>query len=210
MEVYRKSTATDVTINNKSFHPKQHKLSAYRNWINRLLALPLRKRNRKKELNTIFNIDVNNGYRKEDIIHIYNKLKYQKKNPNNNTEIEQQKWITFTYTGNYTCSITKLFKDTSLNVAFKTTSTLNIFLTNKQKTNIYKQSGIYKKTCQSCYKVYIGQTGRNLRARYKEHLRNTKNNKDESAFAQHILNTGHKYGPMEQIKEMDEGAKKVG
>jgi hypothetical protein len=46
-------------------------------------------------------------------------------------------------------------------------------------------------TCQSCYKVYIGQTGRNLNRRYKEHLRNIKNNKDESAFAQHILNTGH-------------------
>jgi uroporphyrinogen-III decarboxylase len=35
-----------------------------------------------------------------------------------------------------------------------------------------------------------------------------KNNKDELAFAQHILNTGHQYGPMEQIMEMVEGAKK--
>jgi hypothetical protein len=51
--------------------------------------------------------------------------------------------------------------------------------------------------------------GRNLKIRYKEHLRNIKN-KDESAFAQHILNTGHQYGPMEQIMEMVEGPKKVG
>jgi ferritin-like metal-binding protein YciE len=67
---------------------------------------------------------------------------------------------------------------------------------------------MYKLTCQSCHKVYIGQTGRSLKARYKKHLRRIKNNKDNSAFAQHILNTGHQYGPMEQIMEMIEGASK--
>jgi hypothetical protein len=72
MEVYRKPTATDVTINNKSCHPKEHKLSAYRNWINRHLALPLSKRNIRREINTILNIALNNRYKKEDIIYIYN------------------------------------------------------------------------------------------------------------------------------------------
>jgi hypothetical protein len=42
----------------------------------------------------------------------------------------------------------------------------------------------------------------------KEHLRNIKNNKDDSVFAQYILNTGHQYGPMEQIMEMIERATK--
>jgi hypothetical protein len=50
--------------------------------------------------------------------------------------------------------------------------------------------------------------GRNLKTRYKEHLRNIKNNKDESAIAQYILNMCHQYGPMEEIMEMVEGAKK--
>jgi hypothetical protein len=57
-------------------------------------------------------------------------------------------------------------------------------------------------TCQSCHKVYIGQTGRNLRTRYKEHIRNITFNKEESAFAQHILGQSHQYRPMEQIMEM--------
>jgi hypothetical protein len=86
-------------------------------------------------------------------IYIYYKLKYQQNIPDSNTEREQQKWITFTHTGNYIHKITKLVKDANLNVAFKTTFTLNNFLTNKQKTNIYEQSGIYKITFQSCYKV---------------------------------------------------------
>jgi hypothetical protein len=39
-------------------------------------------------------------------------------------------------------------------------------------------------------------------------IRNIRFNKDESAFAQHILDQGHKYGPMEQIMELIEYARK--
>jgi hypothetical protein len=59
-----------------------------------------------------------------------------------------------------------------------------------------------------CHKVYIGQTGRNLTTRYKEHIRNIRFNKEESAFAQHILGKGHQSGPMEHIMEMIEYARK--
>jgi hypothetical protein len=54
----------------------------------------------------------------------------------------------------------------------------------------------------------VGQTGRSLTTRYKEHIRSIRLNKDESAFAQHILNKQHQYGPMTVIMEMIEKAKK--
>jgi hypothetical protein len=57
-------------------------------------------------------------------------------------------------------------------------------------------------------KVYIGQTGRKLTTSYKEHIRNVRLNKDESAFAQHILNKRHQYGPMTVTMEMIEKAKR--
>jgi hypothetical protein len=56
--------------------------------------------------------------------------------------------------------------------------------------------------------VYVGQTGRNLISTYKEHIRNFRLNKDDSAFAQHILDQGHQYGPMEQIMELIEYVRK--
>jgi hypothetical protein len=96
MDIYRKRTAADIIINSNSCHPKEHKLVAYKNWIHRLFALPLNKNNKKKELNAIINITLNNGYRKEDIIHIHNKLKQRQ----NNTG-KEQKLVTFTYSGNY-------------------------------------------------------------------------------------------------------------
>ena len=75
MEIYRIPTTTDITINNKSCHPKEQKLPAYKNWIHRLLTLPLEENAKNKELNTIINIALNNSYRKEDITQLYNKLK---------------------------------------------------------------------------------------------------------------------------------------
>jgi hypothetical protein len=41
LDTYRKPTATDTTINFLSNHPLEHKLAAYRFFINRMLSLPL-------------------------------------------------------------------------------------------------------------------------------------------------------------------------
>jgi hypothetical protein len=119
-----------------------------------------------------------------------------------------KKWVTFTYTRNYIHKITKLFKSTNFKVTLKTTATIGNLLSDTSKTNKYEQSSIYKMTCQSCHKVYTGQTGRNLITRYKEHVRNIRFNKEESAFAQHTSDKGHQYGPMEQITELIEYARK--
>jgi hypothetical protein len=100
------------------------------------LQLPLNENNKEKELNTLINIALNNGCRKEDIIHIHNKLKQCQNKPENNTK-KERKWVTFTYTGNCICKITKLLKDGNLKIAFKTTSTIGKLLNEKQETNSY-------------------------------------------------------------------------
>jgi hypothetical protein len=46
---------------------------------------------------------------------------------------------------------------------------------------------------------YIGQTGRSFRTRFKEHFRDFKHNIEKSKFAQHLLNSGHSMGPIENI-----------
>jgi hypothetical protein len=76
MELYRKPTAMDVTINNTPYNPKEHKLAANKNWIHRLLKLPLNESNKRKEPNTIINIALNNGHKKDDIMNSCNRLKY--------------------------------------------------------------------------------------------------------------------------------------
>jgi hypothetical protein len=46
---------------------------------------------------------------------------------------------------------------------------------------------------------YIGQTGRYFKTPFSEHFRNYKHNIQISKFAQHLLNSGHSIGPLEDI-----------
>jgi hypothetical protein len=50
--------------------------------------------------------------------------------------------------------------------------------------------------------VYVGQSDRAIRTRFNEHIRYIRNNNPESAFAQHILNTGHNIGPSSQTLQL--------
>jgi hypothetical protein len=100
--------------------------------------------------------------------------------------------VTFTYSGNYIHTITKLFKNTDINIAFKTTHTIG-------PTNKYDHTRIYKLTCAECHKSYKGQTGLSLNIRYKEHIRNIEYNREDSGFATHILRNTHQYGKINNI-----------
>jgi hypothetical protein len=44
----------------------------------------------------------------------------------------------------------------------------------------------------------VGQTSRSLKQCYKEHTSYIKSNNPQSAYALHILNNQHKYGPIEK------------
>jgi hypothetical protein len=52
--------------------------------------------------------------------------------------------------------------------------------------------------------MYIGQTGRNFKARFRERIKEIRNNKSKTGYAQHILDTGHKYGKLEDTMETKE------
>jgi hypothetical protein len=54
-----------------------------------------------------------------------------------------------------------------------------------------KIPGVYHIPCE-CGKVYIGQTGRSIEARCKEHMRHIwLNQPEKSAVVEHSINTGH-------------------
>ena len=97
--------------------------------------------------------------------------------------------------------ITHLFKHTDLEIAFKNSN--NTWQLTKPKSNskteYYKHSGIYALTCKTCKHTYVGQTSKDLKQRYQEHMRYIKNNNPQSAFALHILNNRHKYSTIDEI-----------
>ena len=61
-DIYRKSTTTDTTIHFISIHPNEHKLLAYRYHIERMLNLPLKTTQQKRERSTILHIAQQNVF----------------------------------------------------------------------------------------------------------------------------------------------------
>lgn len=208
--IYRKNTFTDTVIHKNSNHPYKQKIAAFNNMIHRMLNIPMNKDNYNKELNTIFQIATNNGYKKEEILTILKKQKTRRANMQRNTtkltpitQKKNRKFTTFTYTNKQVHKITKHFmKET--NIAFRTHNTIKNKLYNAtaNKTDTFSDNGVYKLTCTDCSKVYVGQTGRQFRQRYKEHSADYKHERRKSAFAKHLLDEKHKHMPIEQTLEV--------
>ena len=108
---------------------------------------------------------------------------------------------TFTFTSPNIRKITNLFKQTDIKIAFRCKNTLAHLVKTKHNTISppHDRPGIYQLKCNTCNLSYIGQTSRNLKTRYHEHIRYIKNNNPQSAYAQHILDNGQEYGTMENL-----------
>jgi hypothetical protein len=89
------NSSKNQTVNIYDYLIVINKNAAYKSWWHRLCKLPLNEKNNKRELDITINTATNNGYRKEDIIKLYNRMKTQQNK--NAEEIKiNQKWVTFT------------------------------------------------------------------------------------------------------------------
>ena len=104
-----------------------------------------------------------------------------------------KKWITFIYYGPAVRKVTNLFKRTNVKIAYCPTNT--IYQQLSQKPNNTNPSGKYQLKLNMCKKAYVGQWGRSITIRYKEHLRYIRCNNTTSAYYKHILNYRNNFGP---------------
>jgi hypothetical protein len=104
---------TDIIIPNDSCHPREHKTAAIR-YYNRMNTYNLTPENKQKEKDTL----LSNKY--DDAIEKPYKDKAQKQ------DNRKCKWAKFTYIGKETRFITKLSKDTNVNIAFTTNNSLQL------------------------------------------------------------------------------------
>jgi hypothetical protein len=204
--IHRKPTTTDVIIPRDSCHPQEHKLAAIRYLLNRANTYDLNPTNKQAEIDTIKTILQNNGYD----VSILDRLNRPTQNRKQETDNPKRKWAKFTYIGKETRLVTKLFRDTQVKIAYTTNNNLDRILQyNSTGTeNKYGKSGIYQLSCPTCNKKYIGQTGRSFQVRFREHLHDYKYMCRKSGFAQHLLDEGHTFGPMENIMDIIHYAKK--
>ena len=122
MDIYRKPTCTDTTINFLSNHLIEQKMAAFKFHITRMHSLSLDPDKKQKEWKTIQYIPKNNNLPRR----LLQKLNHQIQNKVNHTHNEKKHkiWTTFTYHSPKIRRITDLFKNTNMGIAFKVTATL--------------------------------------------------------------------------------------
>lgn len=205
--VYRKPTCTDTTIPHSSTHPTSHKKAAYRSMLYRAHKFPLQHTELQQEVETINHIAINNGFDPSLINTMSQQIK-KKLNKQHNITLTTDttpsvKYVKMPYLGIMSDKLARLFKNTEVKISFSTNNNLGRKLIHNTKPldTKFDASGIYKITCSQCDKYYIGQTGRNFKTRFKEHLDCYRLNKyNKSAIATHIKETGHPVKIEENLK----------
>ena len=183
-----------------SNHPRHHKMSGFHFFINRMLHILNSKQAVKQEWDRIITMAQNNG----SPIHLIHELKNKIVTKENNIitipreQNNSKKLIIFTY---YSPAIHKVANiRTNIKIAFRPTNTIYQQLAYK---NINPNpSGIYQLKCNTCNNAYVGQSGRSITVRHKEHIRYIRNNNPKSAYATHILDYRHEFGPAEETLKL--------
>jgi hypothetical protein len=99
IDVYRKPTTTNTTINYNSNHPTEHKTAAYRHYIKRMQALPLTTERQKTEWETIKTIAKSNNFPDKIITQLKSRTQqktHKTRDSETNTN-KNKKWAVFTY-----------------------------------------------------------------------------------------------------------------
>lgn len=74
--------------------------------------------------------------------------------------------------------------------------------TKENNTGKYNLSRVYQLQCADCPQKYIRQMGRTFKTRFKEHVRDLKNDGQNSKFAQQIFDTKLEYEIMEETMKI--------
>jgi hypothetical protein len=123
VDICRKTTTTDTTINFIYKHPIKQKTAAYRFHITRIQSLPLDPSKKQKEWRTRQSIARNNFPHS-----LLQKLNRQIRNKidhtHNRNKDNKRVWATFTYHSPQIWKITNLFRSTKIGIEFKAMATV--------------------------------------------------------------------------------------
>jgi hypothetical protein len=123
-----------------------------------------------------------NGFPKHIIYEVKNKIRQRDNTATHKLSIlpQPKTWIKFTFHSPAIYKVTNLFKNTDLKIYYRTTNM--IFQQLSQKTKNSDPPGAYRINCNTCKKAYVGQSGRSINSRCKEHIRYIQGNNATSAY----------------------------
>ena len=189
-KVYRKKTHTGKYLDFQSHHPLAHKLAVPRTLFiraQRLCSNPLDRANEEKHLEATL---LTNGYPRRLIHQTFSRTRsipQTEKEPLETT-------VVIPYIHRVSEPIRRILAPLNIRTCFRPHRTLRNILTHvKDPIALEHRTGVvYSIPCHDCPVTYVGQTGRTLSHRLKEHqqaFRST--NSSNSAVAEHAISSGH-------------------
>ena len=198
--VFRKPTHTDQYLNWDSNHHLEHKRSVVRTLFQRAESISSTPEEKQKEIDHVKEALQANGYRKW----IFNLPKKQQKSNSTDTTKTTRPCVIpigLPYVKGLSENLRRLFHANNISTYHKPINTLrSILVKPKDATPIEQQCGlIYHIKCQDCHHNYIGETGRNMGVRFKEH---TIRKGTVSAVKEHLEGSRHSCS-LEDVRILD-------
>ena len=188
-QVYRKTTHTDRYLHAESHHHPAQKQSVINSLVHRAFAISDRGHLRT-EINHLKQALQNNGHDKKDITKIINK--HTNKTTAPNTQTDDRTLTILPYVKGTTDRIGRILNKHNIRTIYKPPKKIGQILKNpKDPRPPLSSAGVYRIPC-SCGQVYIGETGRMVNLRIKEHQRDVRlKHVTQSALSEHNVETGH-------------------
>ena len=185
--IYRKPTNVCSYVHYYSSHPNKVKLSVFSSMFLRALRI-CSPEFMDEEVSKIYNIAFNLKYPKSTIDKSFSLAKRSFYNNEIKVPYSCKNLLVLPFNEKFN-NITTLLGNLNINVAFKNNNTL--------KTKLIKNSPcesngcVYKIPCKECDKVYVGQTGKDLPIRIKQHKYSVRTGQESNALFIHMRDENH-------------------
>jgi hypothetical protein len=198
--VYRKPTNTNQYLDFRSHHPLNQKLGVVRTLMHRCDVVVSTEEKRLAEQKTITDSLKKCGYPSW----VFKKKPKPKEKVTSDPSSKHKHMVILPYVEGLGEKLCRVYKKHNISTVFKPESTLRrLLVAPKDKLPTLSQCGcVYQISCKECSDQYIGESGRPLKTRLKEHQKSVKDLTPTSAVAAHAQNEQH-HIDWENIKIMD-------
>ena len=189
--VFRKKTHSDRYLDFDSHHPLAHKVAVARTLLTRADRICASAPDRDVEKRRVMVALSSNGYPTALVKKNWHPTPHSTPPP----ELDTPKAVVvIPYVKHLSESIRRILSPLMIRTCFRPHRTLKQALVNlKDRVPLQQKAGvIYRIPCSGCPRVYVGQTGRTLAQRLKEHKRALVNGHlAQSAVAEHAAQESH-------------------
>ncbi len=186
--VYRKPTSTERLLDNSSYHPASRESAAIKTLVKRAHVICSSNEELKAELRHLDEVFDLNSYPKpfvNGVTEQASKTTTERSNANDENKVI----ATIPYVKGTSERIARILRPQDITVAHKPSTTLRDVLTRvKDPSHINSRAeAVYKIPCAECSASYVGETGRTLECRIKEHKRSVANQDKSNRIAVHHM-----------------------